>query len=111
MQNIHPVCLTDKDGNVYSHEQIKRESITMKWNHNHPPKEPSKFEVFKDNKMIYSGVFTEGIRIAKEHLEEHNTAALTKCQKENLMLRNILHKHNITVIKDPNIHEHYTTNR
>jgi hypothetical protein len=97
MQNIHPVCLTDKNGNIYSHEQIKRESITMKWNHNHPPKMPSNFEVFKDNKMIYSGVFTEGMRIAKEHLDEQNTVALTMCQKENLMLRNILDKHNISI--------------
>ena len=97
MQNIHPVCLTDKDGNVYSQEQIKKESITMKWNHNHLPKEPSKFEVFKDNKIIYSGVFSEGMRIAKEHLDEQNTVDLARCQEENLMLRSILHKHNINV--------------
>jgi hypothetical protein len=97
MQNIHPVCLTDKDGNVYSQEQIKNESITMKWNHNHPPKMPSNFEVFRDNKMIYSGPFDGGMKIANELMKEKETANLLYCQQENLKLKALLHQHNIPV--------------
>lgn len=40
---------------------------TCKWNHIHPPKTPSKFEVFKDSELIYSGTYNEGIKIYNQH--------------------------------------------
>jgi hypothetical protein len=74
--------------------------ITYRWNHNHPPKEPSKFEVFKDGKLVHSGTFREGMSLfanaqvddlknrmarALEIIEERVTCANTKNQLKGLL--------------------------
>jgi hypothetical protein len=54
--------------------------ITYRWNHNHPPKEPSNFEVFNDGKLVHSGTFSEGMSLAADlqtnNLKERMARAL-----------------------------------
>jgi hypothetical protein len=42
--------------------------IRVRWNHNHPPKQPSKFEVWYGERLVYSGTYTEGMRVYWELL-------------------------------------------
>ena len=57
----------------------KREIMRKaKWNHNHPPKEPSHFEVFDDGVLIYSGNYDEGMKL----MEEVSPIALMKAELE-----------------------------
>ena len=78
--------------------------LTGKWNHNHPPKQPSKFEVFKDGELIYSGTYREGmsllaksevdnlkerIAIALEVIDERISCANTRNQLKGLLNANL----------------------
>jgi hypothetical protein len=53
------------------------------WNHNHPPKEPSHFEVFDDGVLIYSGNYDEGMKL----MEEVSPIALMKAELEKAKLQ------------------------
>jgi len=54
-----------------------------KWNHNHPPKEPSHFEVFDDGVLIYSGNYDEGMKL----MEEVSPIAMVKAELEKTKLQ------------------------
>ena len=58
--------------------------MTGKWNHNHPPKEPSKFEVFKDNQLVYSGTYEAGMRLIIEEQSSLDQQELKKRMSDAL---------------------------
>jgi len=53
------------------------------WNHNHPPKEPSHFEVFDDGVLIYSGNYDEGMKL----MEEVSPIAILRTELEKTKLQ------------------------
>jgi len=53
------------------------------WNHNHPPKEPSHFEVFDDGVLIYSGNYDEGMKL----MEEVSPIAMLRAELEKTKLQ------------------------
>ena len=60
--------------------KIRMSNLTGRWNHNHPLKQPSKFEVFKDGELIHSGTYREGMCLIaaseKDELRERMRRAL-----------------------------------
>lgn len=75
-------------------------NFTGRWNHNHPPKQPSNFEVFKDGELVYSGTYQEGmcliaaarkddltarIREAMLVIDEHVACASTRNKLKGLL--------------------------
>lgn len=79
----------------------KMSNITGKWNHNHPPRQPSKFEVFKDGELIHSGTYQEGMCLIaaseKDDLNERVRTALEvidesiACANTRNKLKGLLH--------------------
>ena len=53
------------------------------WNHNHPPKEPSHFEVFDDGVLIHSGNYDEGMKL----MEEVSPISMMKAELEKTKLQ------------------------
>lgn len=43
-------------------------NIKVRWNHKHPPKQPSKFEVWCGDDLVHSGTYAEGMRVYRELL-------------------------------------------
>jgi hypothetical protein len=79
----------------------KMSNITGRWNHNHPPKQPSNFEVFKDGELIQSGTYREGMcliaSLEKDDLNERVRTALEiidesiACVSTRNKLKGLLH--------------------
>lgn len=46
--------------------------LRVSWNHRHPPKVPSKFEVWDGETLIYSGTYNEGMRVFMDHFVGKN---------------------------------------
>lgn len=76
-------------------------NFTGRWNHNHPPKQPSNFEVFKDGELIHSGTYREGMCLIaaseKDQLRERVRTALEiidesiACASTRNKLKGLLH--------------------
>ena len=81
--------------------KTKMSNLTGRWNHNHPPKQPSNFEVFKDGELIHSGTYREGMCLIaaseKDQLRERVRTALeiidesVACASTRNKLKGLLH--------------------
>lgn len=81
--------------------KIRMSNLTGRWNHNHPLKQPSKFEVFKDGELIHSGTYREGMCLIaaseKDDLNERVRTALEiidesiACASTRNKLKGLLH--------------------
>jgi hypothetical protein len=81
--------------------KIRMSNLTGRWNHNHPLKQPSKFEVFKDGELIQSGTYREGMCLIaaseKDDLNERVRTALEiidesiACASTRNKLKGLLH--------------------